>query len=38
MGGVLGWGRRRRAAEVRDYAALADSDNAALSVFALSAV
>jgi glycerol-3-phosphate dehydrogenase len=30
MGGLLGWGRRRRAAEVREYTELAASDNAAL--------
>jgi glycerol-3-phosphate dehydrogenase len=30
MGGLLGWGRRRRSAEVRSYEELADSDNAAL--------
>jgi glycerol-3-phosphate dehydrogenase len=30
MGGLLGWSRRRRSAEVRRYEELADSDNAAL--------
>jgi glycerol-3-phosphate dehydrogenase len=35
MGGLLGWGRRRRSAEVRRYEELADCDNAALAVAGL---
>jgi glycerol-3-phosphate dehydrogenase len=35
MGGLLGWGRRRRAAEVRRYEDLADCDNAAVAVAGL---
>lgn len=35
MGGLLGWGRRRRSAEVRAYEELADGDNAALVVAGL---
>ena len=30
MGGLLGWGRRRRAAEVRAFEEIAENDNAAL--------
>jgi glycerol-3-phosphate dehydrogenase len=32
MGGLLGWGRRRRAAQVREYAELAENDNSALDL------
>jgi hypothetical protein len=31
MGGLLGWGRRRRSAEVRAYEDLAATDNEALT-------
>jgi glycerol-3-phosphate dehydrogenase len=37
MGALLGWGRRRRSAEVRGYEELAEADNAALSEVASSA-
>ena len=36
MGGLLGWGRKRRSAEVRAYEELAEGDNAALASAGLS--